>query len=128
MPSLYQKVQALSDDQITDKTMRFRIAEIIREKLIHATEQELPYTTTIEIEDIKQDEKRTEIGAIIWVERQGQKAIIIGKKGEKLKKVGIQARREIEKLSGTKVFLRLWVKVKDNWTDDDRALKSLGYE
>jgi len=116
------------EDQITDKSIRFQIAEIIREKLIQTTEEELPYTTTVEIEQFQQDEKLTEIGAIIWVERQGQKVIIIGKKGARLKKVGIQARREIEKLLGHKVFLRLWVKVKEHWTDDDKALRSLGYE
>lgn len=120
--------QLYPDDQVTDKNIRFQVAEIIREKLIHATEEELPYTTTVEIEEFKQDEKLTEIGAVIWVERQGQKIIIIGKKGARLKKIGIQARREIEKIVGNKVFLRLWVKVKENWTDDDKALRNLGYE
>lgn len=120
--------QLFPEDQVTDKGVRFQIAEIVREKLIQATEEELPYTTTVEIEQFEQGEKLTEIGVVIWVERQGQKIIIIGKKGAKLKKVGIQARREIEKLLGAKVFLRLWVKVKENWTDDDKALRSLGYE
>lgn len=120
--------QLFPEDQITDKGVRFQIAEIVREKLIQATEEELPYTTTVEIEQFEQGEKLTEIGAVIWVERQGQKIIVIGKKGAKLKKVGISARREIEKLLGTKVFLRLWVKVKENWTDDDKALRGLGYE
>lgn len=116
------------EDQITDKTARFQVAEIIREKLIQLTEEELPYTTTVEIEQFQTGEKLTEIGAVIWVERPGQKAIIIGKKGAKLKKVGIKARHEIEKLLGQKVFLRLWVKVKENWTDDDKAMRSLGYD
>ncbi len=116
------------EDQLTDKSLRFQVAEIIREKLILATEEELPYTTTVEIEQFVEGEKLTEIGAVIWVERQGQKVIIIGKKGARLKKIGIQARREIEKLVGMKVFLRLWVKVKADWTDDERALRSLGYE
>lgn len=120
--------QLFPEDQLTDKSLRFQVAEIIREKLIKATEEELPYTTTVEIEQFQKGEKLTEIGAIIWVERQGQKIIIIGKKGARLKKIGIQARREIEKLLGTKIFLRLWVKVKENWTDDDKALRSLGYE
>lgn len=120
--------QLFPDDQITDKSVRFQAAEIIREKLIQATEEELPYTTTVEIEHFQEGEKLTEIGAVIWVERQGQKVIIIGKKGARLKKIGIQARREIETLIGHKVFLRLWVKVKENWTDDDKALRSLGYE
>jgi len=116
------------EDQLTDKTLNFQIAEIIREKLINITEEELPYTTTVEIEQYQPGEKFTEIGAIIWVERTGQKKIIIGKAGARLKKVGIEARREIEKLIDHKVFLRLWVKVKENWTDDEKALKSLGYE
>lgn len=120
--------QLFPEDQITDKSVRFQIAEIIREKLILVTEEELPYTTTVEIEQFQQNEKLTEIGAIIWVERHGQKVIVIGKKGARLKKIGTQARHEIEKLLGSKVFLRLWVKIKENWTDDDRALRSLGYE
>lgn len=116
------------EDQLTDKSIRFIAAEIIREKLIQATEEELPYTTTVEIEQFKEGDKLAEISAVIWVERDGQRVIIIGKKGAKLKKIGIQARREIEKLVGTKVFLRLWVKVKEHWTDDERALRGLGYE
>lgn len=116
------------EDQVTDKGERFQVAEIIREKLIRLTEQELPYTTTIEIEQYKTAEKLIEISAIIWVEREGQKAIVIGKKGERLKKIGTLARKEMEALLKQKVFLRLWVKVKEHWTDDEKALKSLGYE
>lgn len=116
------------EDQITDKSTRFQITEIIREKLIQMTEQEVPYTTSVEIEQLNENEKLTEISAIIWVERPGQKIIVIGKKGARLKKIGSAARREIEKLLNGKVFLRLWVKVKDRWTDDERALKSLGYQ
>jgi len=120
--------QLFPDDQITDKSPRFQVAEIIREKIILATEEELPYATTVEIEQFQVGEKLTEIGAVIWVERPGQKAIIIGTKGTKLKKIGSAARRDIEKCLGAKVFLRLWVKVKEHWTDDDKALRSLGYE
>jgi GTP-binding protein Era len=116
------------DDQVTDKTIRFQVAEIIREKVIKATEQEVPYSSTVQIEELKIDEKLVEINAIIWVERIGQKPIIIGKNGERLKKIGTQARRELEVLLKQKVFLRLWVKVKNNWTDDDRILRSLGFE
>jgi len=116
------------EDQLTDKSIRFLAAEIIREKLIQLTEEELPYTTSVEIEQFKEGDKLTEISAIIWVERDGQRIIVIGKGGAKLKKVGIRARRDIEKLVGTKVFLRLWVKVKDQWTDDEKALRNLGYE
>lgn len=120
--------QLFPEDQLTDKTIRFQVAEVIREKLILLTEEELPYATTVEIEQFKEEEKLIEISAVIWVERQGQKIIVIGKKGARLKKVGIQARREIEKMLDKKVFLRLWVKVKENWTDDDKALRGLGYE
>ncbi len=116
------------EDQVTDKNIRFQIAEIIREKLIQQTEEELPYTTTVEVEQFAEGEKLTEISAVIYVERDGQKAIVIGKGGEKLKKIGTLARRDIERLLGTKVFLRLWVKVKEQWTDDERAMRSLGYE
>ncbi|OGT38488.1 MAG: GTPase Era [Gammaproteobacteria bacterium RIFCSPHIGHO2_12_FULL_38_14] len=116
------------EDQVTDKSLRFQIAEIIREKIIEATEAEIPYTTTVQIESIKQDEKCTKINALIWVERKGQKIIIIGKKGERLKKIGTLARREIEKLLESKVYLQMWIKVKSDWTDDDKALQSLGYE
>ena len=98
------------------------------EKLIQSTEEELPYTTTVIIESLKQEGRLTSIHAIIWVERQGQKIIVIGKGGERLKKIGTDARLDIEKLLETKVFLRLWVKVKSNWTDNDKALRGLGYE
>ncbi|HEU5281121.1 MAG TPA: GTPase Era [Gammaproteobacteria bacterium] len=116
------------EDQLTDKSVRFLVAEIIREKLIYATEDELPYTTSVQIEEFKASEALTEINALIWVEREGQRAIVIGKGGEKLKKIGTQARKEIERLIGSKVFLRLWVKVKADWTDDEAALRSLGLE
>lgn len=116
------------EDEIADKSVRFLCAEIIREKLILATEDELPYTTSVEIEQFKTEEKLTEISAVIWVEREGQRGIVIGKKGDKLKKIGTQARKEIEKLIDGKVFLRLWVKVKADWTDDERALRSFGLE
>lgn len=120
--------QLYPEDQLTDRSVRFQVAEIIREKLILATEEELPYATTVEIEYFKEEEKLTDISAVIWVERPGQKVIIIGKKGGRLKRIGMSARREIEAILGRKVFLRLWVKVKENWTDDDRALRGLGYE
>lgn len=120
--------QLFPEDQLTDRSVRFQVAEVIREKLIILTDEELPYTTTVEIEQFKEGEKLTEISAVIWVERPGQKVIVIGKKGARLKKVGILARRDIEKMLDAKVFLRLWVKVKENWTDDDKALRGLGYE
>lgn len=115
-------------DQVTDKSERFQVAEIIREKLMRGTGQEVPYSSTVEIESFLHEEKLLKISAIIWVERPGQKVIIIGKDGERLKKIGTAARKDIEQLLGKKVFLRLWVKIKDHWTDDERALKSLGYQ
>ena len=115
------------DDQVTDKNIQFQISEIIREKLIRATEQELPYSTTVIIESMEEKDKLLNINAVIWVERDGQKPIVIGKNGERLKHIGTQARKEIVQLLGRKVFLRLWVKVKSDWTDDERALGSLGF-
>lgn len=116
------------DDQVTDKSLAFQCAEIIREKIMRTTEEEIPYSTTVVIEKIKQEEKFTSINALIYVEREGQKAIVIGKAGAKLKKIGIDARRDIENIVKQKVFLRLWVKVKSNWSQSDEALKNLGYE
>jgi GTPase len=117
-----------ADDQLTDKNIKFQVAEIVREKLIEATEQEVPYATTVEVEAWQEEEKRVVINVLIWVEREGQKLIVIGKKGERLKHIGVQARKEIEALLKRKVFLGLWVKVKEHWTDDDRALRQLGYK
>jgi GTP-binding protein Era len=116
------------DEQVTDKNERFQVGEIIREKVIRATEQELPYSTTVVVESMKEEGNLLEISAIIWVEREGQKPIVIGKNGERLKSIGTAARKEMVKLLGRKIFLRLWVKVKSNWTDDERALGSLGFE
>ncbi len=115
------------EDQITDRSSRFLAAEIIREKLTRNLTQELPYNLTVEIEKFSNDGKLLDIAAIIWVERDNQKAIIIGKKGNKLKDMGTKARIDMEKLFEQKVFLQLWVKVKSGWSDDERALNSLGY-
>ena len=116
------------EDQVTDRNERFRIAELIREKIIHGTNKELPYATTVVVESIRPEGKLLDISAVIWVEREGQKPIVIGKDGERLKKIGTLARKDIEKMLGRKVFLRLWVRVQDGWTEDERALGSLGYE
>ena len=115
--------------QITDKTERFMVAEIIREKLVRALGQELPYALTVEIDLFKEDQSKhiTDIAATIFVERASQKKIVIGKNGAKIKKIGIDARADIEKLIEQKVFLQLWVKVKEGWADDERALKNFGY-
>jgi len=120
-------VHLFPDEQVTDRPDNFRIAEIIREKIIHTTGQELPYSTTVAIESMKEDEHKITIQAIIWVERDGQKPIVIGANGERLKKIGTAARKEIVQLLGRKVFLRLWVKVKSNWTDDEQSMGGLGY-
>jgi GTP-binding protein Era len=115
------------EDQITDRSERFLAAELIREKLIRLLGQELPYALTVEIEQFKTEKNLLRISALIWVEREGQKKIIIGKHGEQLKLIGQKAREEMEKLFERKIFLQLWVKVRKGWSDDERALRSLGY-
>ena len=116
-----------NEDQITDRSSRFLAAEIIREKLTRNLTQELPYNLTVEIEKFSIDGNLLDVAAVIWVERDNQKAIIIGKSGSKLKDMGTKARIDMEKLFERKVFLQLWVKVKSGWSDDERALNSLGY-
>jgi GTP-binding protein Era len=115
------------EDYITDRSSRFLAAEIVREKLMRTLGQELPYNITVEIEQFKEENNRLLINALIWVERDNQKAIVIGKKGQQLKKIGSQARQDMQKLFDNKVHLELWVKVKEGWSDDERALQSLGY-
>ena len=115
------------EDQVTDRSVRFMVAEIVREKLMRRLGQELPYDSTVEIERFKEDKSLVKIHAVIWVERKNQKAIIIGKGGERIKAIGEEARHDIERLVEKKVFLELWVKVKEGWSDDERALQSLGY-
>ncbi|AFU97875.2 GTPase Era [Simiduia agarivorans] len=116
------------EDQITDKSSRFLAAEIVREKITRQLGAELPYQMAVEIEQFEQDRGVLHIGALILVERDGQKRILIGDKGDRIKQIGQQARIDIEKLFDTKVMLKLWVKVKSGWSDDERALKSLGYD
>ena len=115
------------EDQITDRPERFLAAEIIREKLTRRLGDEVPYALTVELERYEEHENLTKIYAIIWVERLGQKTIVIGKDGEMLKSVGTDARIDIEKLIDQKVYLQLWVKVKKNWSDNERAMQSLGF-
>jgi GTP-binding protein Era len=115
------------EDQITDRPQRFFAAEIIREKLIRSLGLEVPHALTVQIEKYEESESLTRIHAVIWVEREGQKAIVIGKDGAVLKKVGQRAREDMEKSLEQKVYLNLWVKVKKGWSDDERALQSLGY-
>jgi len=120
-----------AEDQLTDRSERFMAAEIIREKLMRHLGQELPYDLTVEIEEYKAEQQATRtllrISAVIYVEKPGQKTIVIGEKGERLKVVGEKARLDMEKLFGDKVFLRLWVKVKRGWSNDERSLQSLGF-
>ena len=115
------------EDQFTDRSSRFLAAELVREKLFRQLGQELPYSLTVEIEQYKQEDELIRISAVIYVERSGQKSIVIGKKGELLKAVGREARIEMEGMFDSKVFLELWVKVRDGWSDNDRMLKNLGY-
>lgn len=115
------------EDQFTDRSMKFFAAEIIREKLIRQLGQELPYELTVMIEQFEEIENNISISAVILVERKNQKSIIIGKDGERLKKVGTQARIDMEKMFDRKVFIEIWVKVKEGWADDEQMLKSLGY-
>ncbi len=115
------------EDQLTDRSSRFLAAELVREQLFRHLGQELPYSITVEIEQFDDEEKLYRIGAIIYVERSGQKSIVIGKNGELLKSVGKEARLEMQSLFGRKIFLRLWVKVREGWGDNERMLKNLGY-
>jgi len=119
-------VHLFPEDQVTDRSMRFVAAEMVREKITRQLGQELPYSAAVEIESFAQDGEVCHIDAVILVERGGQKAIVIGKGGERIKKIGVEARQELERLLGGKVMLKLWVKVRSGWADDERALRSLG--
>jgi GTPase len=114
------------DDQLSDQPERFIVSEIIREKIFELTEKEIPYSTAVIIEDMKEGPNITRITAIIYVERESQKSILIGKGGGMLKNIGTRARHDVEKLLGVKIFLQLWVKVKKNWRDDDHMLRTVG--
>ena len=116
------------EDQITDRSQRFLAAEIVREKIMRQLGEELPYAITVEIEAFAQEGEVLHISAVIFVERKGQKKILIGEKGSRLRSIGSDARRDMEMLFDSKVMLRLWVKVKSGWSDDERALRSLGYD
>ncbi len=116
------------EDQVTDRSSRFLAAELVREKLMRNLGDEIPYGTTVEIEEFRRSESGTLIiSALILVERQGQKRIVIGDKGAKIKGIGRDARLDMERMFDSKVMLNLWVKVRSNWSDDERALRSLGY-
>lgn len=115
------------EDQITDRSSRFMAAEIVREKITRQLGDELPYEMAVEIEEFKQEGNLLNISALILVEKAGQKKILIGDKGERIKLIGTEARIDMEKLFELKIMLKLWVKIKSGWSDDERALRSLGY-
>jgi GTP-binding protein Era len=117
------------EEYVTDRSQRFMASEIVREKLMRFTGEELPYSVTVEIErfDYNPETDGFHINALILVERHGQKKMVIGKGGEKIKTIGREARLDMEELFGRKVYLETWVKVKSGWADDERALRSLGY-
>lgn len=116
------------EEMLTDRSENFHVAETIREKLTLAVQQEIPYGLTVQIETMQRDEHGVEINAIIWVERDSQKGIVVGKGGGLLKKVGRSARLELKERYKVPVHLALWVKVKDNWADNEQDLLRLGYE
>jgi GTP-binding protein Era len=120
--------QALyDDDMVTDQPMRMLAAEIIREKILDHTSEEIPHSVAVEIEQFVEEGKLARIHASILVEKQSQKAIVIGKHGDRLKAVGTAARRDMERLFGMKVFLEMWVKVREAWRQDEEVLAELGY-
>ena len=124
------------EDEITDKSQRFLASELVREQLMRQLGAELPYATTVEIERFEEEtakrkgappEPMYRIGAVIWVERDGQKAIVIGKGGARLREIGTKSRQQMERMFGVKVFLETWVRVREGWSDDEAALKAFGY-
>ena len=125
---LPESVHLFPEDQVTDRSQRFMAAEIIREKIMRQLGEELPYAITVEIEEYRQQGEVLHISGLIFVEREGQKRILIGKSGSRLRSIGVDARKDMEALFESRVMLKLWVKVKSGWSDDERALKSLGYE
>jgi GTP-binding protein Era len=116
------------EDQLTDRSERFLAAEFIREQLMQRMHKEIPYALTVEIESFERKDKILRIGAVIWVERESQKGIVIGKRGEALKQAASRARTALESFFGEKVFLETWVRVSRNWSNDERLLKKLGYD
>ncbi|MBB1471531.1 MULTISPECIES: GTPase Era [unclassified Luteimonas] len=121
-----------AEDEITDKSQRFLAGEMLREQLMRQLGAELPYATTVEIESFTEESTKSgpmmRIGAVVWVERDGQKAIVIGKGGTRLREIGSKARLSMERLFGCKVFLETWVRVRQGWSDDEAALRTFGYD
>ncbi len=117
-----------TEDDITDRSSRFLAAEIVREKVFRLTGDEIPYAVAVTVESFEEEGELFRIGAVIWVERDTHKPIVLGKGGEHIKRIASEARQDMEKLFGRKVFLNLWVKVKGGWADDARLIKQFGYE
>jgi GTP-binding protein Era len=117
-----------AEDDVTDRSSRFLAAEIVREKMFRLTGDEIPYAVAVTIESFEEDGEMFRIGAVIWVDRDTHKPIVLGKGGEHIKRIASEARQDMEKLFGRKVFLNLWVKVKGGWADDARLIKQFGYE
>jgi GTP-binding protein Era len=115
------------EDQVTDQPARFMAAEIVRERVLVETEEELPYATTVIVDNFEEGARLTRIAATIYCEREGQKGILIGKKGQMLKRIGTSARLQIERMVGTKVFLELFVKVKPNWRESHGFVEELDW-
>jgi GTP-binding protein Era len=116
------------EDQVTDRSERFLAAELLREKLMRRLGEELPYAVTVQIEEFSEQNGVLHIHAVIWVEKESQKAIVIGKGGEVLKEIGRRARISMEQTFDAKVFLKTWVRVKESWSEDERLLRQLGYD
>jgi len=124
---LPQQPAIYGEDELTDRNERFLAAELIREKVFRLLGEEVPYAITVEIEKFEQEGNLRRIHAAIIVDKESQKPMLIGKGGEKLKRISTEARQDMERLFDGKVWLEVWVKVKSGWADDERALKSLGY-
>lgn len=127
-PFLPEGPHLFDADQVTDRSFKFLCAELLREKIFRLCGQELPYSTTVDIESFKEDEKLITIHALILVDKENHKRMIIGDKGQKMKEIASSARIDMENLLGKKVFLQCWCKVKSGWADDERMLKQLGYD
>jgi GTP-binding protein Era len=127
-PLLPEGEAIYAEDQVTDRSVRFLAAEIIREKLTRVLQEELPYGISVEIERWEEEDNRLLIGAVIWVEREGQRKIVIGEGGQRLKEVGQAARLDINDMLERRIHLELWVKVRENWADNEAALRQFGYD
>ena len=127
LPLLPEQPALYAEDDVTDRSMRFLAAEFVREQLMRQLGAELPYACAVEIEKFEEDGAMFRIGAVIWVERESQKAIVIGKGGARLRSIGTKAREQMERLFDRKVFLETWVRVRQGWSNDEAALRALGY-